>query len=178
MAAAKPDDSAIYLKQSRTALIGILILCSVFATYFARDFLLPVTAAFLIAMTFRPVIRWLSRRGVPAWVTASCLALVIMFGGLTAGYLISGPVSGWIADAPAIQRTFMAKIGGIRAAVRAMVASAATDELEAQLGEQFLKSRIRAHRLPEPVSREHHGVRAPPRPRCPAVRPHSPCHPP
>ena len=115
MVATKRHDNAIYLRQSRTALIGILILCAVFATYFARDFLLPVTVAFLIAITFRPVIRWLSRRGVPAGVTASGLAVFILFGGLTAGYLISGPVSGWIADAPAIQRTFIAKIRGIRA---------------------------------------------------------------
>ena len=115
MVATKRHDNAIYLRQSRTALIGILILCAVFATYFARDFLLPVTVAFLIAITFRPVIRWLSRRGVPAGVTASGLAVFILFGGLTAGYLISGPVSSWIADAPAIQRTFIAKIRGIRA---------------------------------------------------------------
>ena len=115
MAATKPDDNAVYLKQSRTALIGILILCAVFGIYFARDFLLPVTAAFLIAITFRPVIKWLSRRGVPAGVTASGLAVFILFGGLAAGYLISGPVSGWIADAPEIQRTFTEKIRGIRA---------------------------------------------------------------
>ena len=115
MAATKRDDNAFYLKQSRTALIGILILGAIFATYFARDFLIPVTIAFLIAITFRPVIRWLSRRGLPAGVTASGLALALLLGGLTAGYLISGPVSGWIADAPEIQRTFTEKIRGIRA---------------------------------------------------------------
>lgn len=113
MAAEKRDNTAIYLKQSRTALIGILLLGAAFATYFARDFLLPVTVACLIAMTFRPLIRWFARRSVPAWVTASAFAVMLLAGGLAAGYLVSGPIAGWIADAPEIQRTFVAKIRSI-----------------------------------------------------------------
>ena len=115
MAATEPDNTAIYLKQSRTALVGILFLGAVFATYFAREFLLPVIVAVLIAMTFRPAVRWLARRGAPAWATASAFAVILLAGGFAAGYMISGPVAGWIADAPEIQRTFVEKIRSIRA---------------------------------------------------------------
>ena len=115
MADVERDENARYLRQSRTALIGILILCAVFATYFARDFLLPVTLACLIAMTLRPVIRWLSRRGVPAWAAAGGFAVILLAGGLAAGYLLSGPISVWIADAPEIQRVLMDKLRAIRA---------------------------------------------------------------
>ena len=115
MADVNQDDNATYLKQSRTALIGILILGAVFATYFARDFLLPVILACLMAMIFRPIIRWLSRRGVPAWAAASGFAAILLIGGLLAGYLISGPISVWIADAPEIQRVLMEKMRAIRA---------------------------------------------------------------
>jgi predicted PurR-regulated permease PerM len=113
MAAAEPDNTAIYLKHARTALIGILLFCVLFAIYFARDFLLPVTIACLIAMTFRPLIRWFAHRHVPAWVTASAFAIMLLAGGLVAGYLVSGPISGWIAEAPQTQRIFLAKVSAI-----------------------------------------------------------------
>jgi len=115
MAAGRRDDhAAAYLRQSRTALIGLLILGAVAATYFARDFLLPVVFATFIALTFRPVIRRLARHNVPAWAAATGFAAILMLAGLAAAYLASGPIAGWIADAPQIQQTFMQKIARIR----------------------------------------------------------------
>ena len=42
---------------SLTVLIGILIVGLIYLFYLARDFLVPVTLAIFIAMTFRPIIR-------------------------------------------------------------------------------------------------------------------------
>ena len=70
MAAATPEDSAAYLRQARTALTGIFILCIVAAIYLARDFLMPVVFAFFIALTFRPTVRKLARYNVPSWAAA------------------------------------------------------------------------------------------------------------
>jgi predicted PurR-regulated permease PerM len=115
MATAKPDNQALYLKRLLTVLTGIFILGIINAMYFARDFLLPVTMAFLIAITFRPAVRWLAIRGVPAWGTATGFAGVLMLGGFLAGYVISGPIANWIDDAPEIRRTFIEKVRSISA---------------------------------------------------------------
>lgn len=114
MAPGRPDESAVYRKTSRTALIGIFILGIVAAIYLARDFLLPVVFAFLIALTFRPAIRKLARYNVPSWAAATGFASILVLASLVAAYLASGPISGWIADAPEIQRTFVEKIHNIR----------------------------------------------------------------
>lgn len=92
---------------------GILIVGLIYLFYVARDFLVPVTLAFFIAITFRPIIRWLALRGVPAWGTASALATALLVGGLSAGYLVSGPVTGWIESAPEIRQTLAAKVRSI-----------------------------------------------------------------
>lgn len=107
------DNQATYRRRLLIVLVGIFILGIIDLLNVARDFLVPVTLAFLIAITFRPVIRWLALRGLPAWGTASALAGVILLGGLSAGYIISGPVSGWIENAPEIQRTLTERLRSI-----------------------------------------------------------------
>ena len=61
----------LYQLQIRNALRGLLILASIAAMYFARDFLLPVVLAVFTALTLKPSIRYLTRRGLPAGVVAT-----------------------------------------------------------------------------------------------------------
>ena len=109
----KQDDQNIYLRRLLTVLIGIFILGLIGFFYVARDFLVPVVLAILIAITFRPIIRWLAVRGLPAWASAIALAVTILVGGLSTGYLISGPVSGWIENAPEIRQELTEKLRSI-----------------------------------------------------------------
>jgi predicted PurR-regulated permease PerM len=104
-----------YAKQSRTALRGLFIISIVAAMYVARDFLLPVVLASFIALTFRPTVRFLSKRHVPPWLSATLLVIVLVIGGLSAGYLLSWQVSSWIDQAPQLTETFLEKFRGIRA---------------------------------------------------------------
>jgi predicted PurR-regulated permease PerM len=85
MVIAVKDSPAYYLKRGIAVLIGILILDAINMMFFARDFLLPVVIGFIIAFTFRPAVRYLSVRGVPAWATASGIAAGILIGGFLAG---------------------------------------------------------------------------------------------
>ena len=71
MPTGRREESAAYLKQSRTALIGIFILCIIAAIYLTRDFLMPVVFAFFIALTFRPIVRQLARYNFPPWAAAT-----------------------------------------------------------------------------------------------------------
>ena len=113
MVIAAKDSQSYYIRRGFAVLVGILVIDAINMMFFARDFLLPVVIAILIAITFRPAIRHLSLRGLPAWGSASGIAATILLVGFIAGYMISGPVSGWVANAPEIRRTFTEKIRGI-----------------------------------------------------------------
>ena len=61
-------EQARLLLHIRCIAAGLLIIAAVAGAYFARDFLLPAVFAFLIATTLQPLIRAMSRRGIPsAW---------------------------------------------------------------------------------------------------------------
>jgi predicted PurR-regulated permease PerM len=99
--------------QSRLALLALLFIFLIAALYFARDFLLPVVLAFFIALTFRPAVRFLQKRMVPPWLAATVFILMLIAVGTIAGYLLSGPVSDWIDQAPLLQQKFSRKFAGL-----------------------------------------------------------------
>jgi predicted PurR-regulated permease PerM len=108
------QDDVDYVKQSRTALRWLLFIAVVAAMYFARDFLLPVVLATFIALTFRPSVRYLAKRHIPPWLSATLLLVVLVIGGLSAGYFLSLQVSSWIDQAPQLTGTFLEKFRGLR----------------------------------------------------------------
>src|SRR6187431_323038 len=76
----------------RTLLIGIFILVAVYALYFARDFVMPVVLAFLLALMLTPIVRFLKKRGVPEALSATLLVLISVMAIASAGYFLSGPI--------------------------------------------------------------------------------------
>ena len=109
-----------YQLQIRNALRGLLILASIAAMYFARDFLLPVVLAVFIALTLKPSIRYLTRRGLPAGVVATVFLGLLVLSGLLAAYLLSGPIMFGIDHASQLSRTFSEKFDGLRAPLDAI----------------------------------------------------------
>ena len=103
-----------YAKQSRTALRGLLFIAVIAALFVARDFLLPVVLASFIALTFRPAVRFLSRHYIPPWLSATLLVIILVGGGLSAGYMLSWQVSAWIDQAPQLAEAFVEKFRGLR----------------------------------------------------------------
>lgn len=100
------------------------------ALYFAKDFFLPIVLAFLFALILIPIVRYLARRKIPPALTAPILVILIA-GTLGMGaFAISGPVSGWIARAPAMGNEIETKLRDVRNSVRAMAqASRQVEEL-------------------------------------------------
>ncbi len=93
---------ARHLSTIKAMLIGIFLFASIYALYFARDFFMPVTLAFLAALTLTPIVRFLRRRGVPEAISATLLVFVsASVIGLLA-YAMSGPVVQMVNDAPQI----------------------------------------------------------------------------
>jgi predicted PurR-regulated permease PerM len=84
-----------------TALLGLAALHTV---YFARDLLLPVTAAYFLKLALTPLVRGLRRGGVPeALGAALVLGATLGVVGLSA-YQMIGPANDWIARAPQVLR--------------------------------------------------------------------------
>lgn len=115
------DTDRRYLRHIRTATIGIFILAGVAALYFARDFMLPVVFAFLIAITLRPFVRNLSRRGIPAWATTTGIVVIGTILLMLAVYAFSGAIIDWVSNASEIQRTFLQKISQLRSSFESLI---------------------------------------------------------
>ena len=105
---------------SRTALNGIFIIAAIAAAHFARDFLLPVVLAAFIALTFRPLIRFLAKRGIAPALATTFIAAALIASGVLAVYFLSAPLAQWISEAPAIARTFAEKLRGLRSSLAAV----------------------------------------------------------
>ena len=85
-------DARADMRLMRSLVIGIFILMTAAALYFARAFFMPVMLAFLLALTLTPIVRFLRKHGIPEVVSATLLVLLSIFVFASAGYLLSGPV--------------------------------------------------------------------------------------
>ena len=95
-------------------LIAACLILLTAAIFFGRDFLMPVSLSFLLALVLSPVVRVLARRGVPEALTAVMVVLCVIGAVGTASYSLSGPVVQWVNDAPRIGRELGAKIAVLR----------------------------------------------------------------
>jgi predicted PurR-regulated permease PerM len=110
-----------HLRAIRTGTLVLVLIAVIGGAYFARDFLLPVVLAFLLALTLRPVVRYFERRGVFAGITAFSL-VVVMLAAVGAGVVfLSGPVSHWLNTAPEVGQQLSRKLAVLRSPVRAAV---------------------------------------------------------
>ncbi|WP_437344223.1 AI-2E family transporter [Mesorhizobium marinum] len=101
-------------KLIRMLLAGIFILTGIYALYFARDFVMPVVLAFLLALMLTPIVRFLKKRGMPEALSATLLVLLSVGAIGSAGYFLSGPVVQLANDAPAIGRRITARLSELR----------------------------------------------------------------
>lgn len=98
----------------KSLLVGIFILSTVYALYFARDFVMPVMLAFLLALMLTPIVRFLRKRGVPEALSATMLVLMSVFALACAGYFLSGPVIQLATEAPDIGRRVSERLSEFR----------------------------------------------------------------
>ncbi|MCV2447305.1 AI-2E family transporter [Paracoccus sp. DMF] len=84
------------------AVIGIFLF--LLFTFFAqaRDFLMPVTLAFLLFFVFVPFRRLMERLGIGAVVTATIVSLGLVVSVVVIGFMISGPVNRLIENSSQI----------------------------------------------------------------------------
>lgn len=113
-AKADPRIDSKRLLTPRWAIVGIFLLMLISGLAAARDFLMPVLMAFLLALVFTPLRRTMNRIGLPSWLCA----LLVIFGLLTAigagMLLLSQPIADWATRAPQLGGQIEEKLRSLR----------------------------------------------------------------
>ena len=84
------------------AVIGIFLIAAGAVFVAAKNLLMPVVFAFLLALTFSPVRRAADKTGIPSGITAAVIVaglLAIIVAGIAG---LSAPIRGYMSDAPAL----------------------------------------------------------------------------
>jgi predicted PurR-regulated permease PerM len=108
-------------KVHKAAVIGIFLILAVGLLYFAKDFFLPVSLAFLLALVLSPVVRGLRRRGIPEPVSAILLVVFVLAGLGASVYGLSGPLAKWVDNAPSIAAQMQQRFASVRGPVQKII---------------------------------------------------------
>jgi predicted PurR-regulated permease PerM len=84
------------------SIVGSFIILLIGALYYARGFFLPLVLAMLITLTLTPLVRTLSRSGIPAGVSAVGFVFILAAVTLGAATLLRDPITAMVADAPRV----------------------------------------------------------------------------
>jgi len=113
-------DSSDQTATTNRLLTTIVILMTLSAIYFAKDVILPVVLGFILALTLGPWVRWLSRRGIPAPLSATVMIFGLAVIAGAAVLLLGGSVASWFDEIPRISFELRDKLRGITASVAAV----------------------------------------------------------
>lgn len=136
-AAEVPKIQPIQKPWSITALscLGLFVLAIFYTFYFAREFFLPVTMAWMLSMLLNPVVRFLNRLHVPNALGAA-LVLVILAGAAGLGtILLSDPAAKWMKETPAALDKIEGKINQVMNSASSLKQAAKSVEKLAQNNE-------------------------------------------
>lgn len=81
-------------------LTGLFVLAASYTLHYAKDILMPVAAAVVLALVFMPVVRGLRRIKVPEPVAAAVMVLGFFAAIVAAVFFLAGPATKWISDMP------------------------------------------------------------------------------
>ncbi|HSR13908.1 MAG TPA: AI-2E family transporter [Thermodesulfobacteriota bacterium] len=108
--------------------IGLFILGILYTLYLARELLLPIFLALLIAAFLQPLVRSFGRARIPEPVGAGIIVLVFLGGVGLAVYELVPQAAGYIEKSPSLLRNAEYKLGTIVQSVRR--AGEKTEQLE------------------------------------------------
>jgi len=80
------------------------------ALYLGRSVLTPLAIAFLIGFALKPLVTWLTRRGLPRIISVVAVILTLISGLVGLGMLVTSQLSTLSAELPAYQTTIRQKI--------------------------------------------------------------------
>jgi predicted PurR-regulated permease PerM len=112
------------VRRGSWALTVVAVLAVLYTMYFAREFLIPITFAFLLRFVFEPPTRWLGKLRLPR-AAASGIVVLGLTALLTYGvYALSGAVQKWATSAPEAVATAERKLRGLIRPIQRVTSSA------------------------------------------------------
>jgi predicted PurR-regulated permease PerM len=102
--------SNLWRVAAQAATIGIFLVLSIAALYFARPILLPATTAVVVGLMLGPLSSRADRLGIPVIVTAIVLWLLIVLAFYLLIILLASPIVDWLGKAPEISNNIREKL--------------------------------------------------------------------
>jgi predicted PurR-regulated permease PerM len=99
-----------WMRASQIALIGLFVIALLWGAYAARQVIVPVVLAWVIATIVLPIVKWMQEHGVPRVAAALTVtgALALLIVSLLA--LLSAPISVWLGHATEIGAMLQRKL--------------------------------------------------------------------
>ncbi len=98
-------------RRSSTALVILATLASLYTLHLARDFIVPVVVAIVIAYLLDPMVEWLQRQHMPRAVGATLVLLGMLAVLLCGAYLLRSQVETIVDRLPAIASKLSRSLG-------------------------------------------------------------------
>ncbi|MFL5516562.1 MAG: AI-2E family transporter [Gemmatimonadales bacterium] len=133
---------------SRTVLATVAV---IFLLYFGHAFFVPIAIALLFNILFRPLVRWLERRGVGAPIGATLVVILALVGLGAAGMGLTVPVKTWISKAPESMTAARDRLARFRKPVQQLDSAAAQLQSGGQTASRG-KGQAAAPPAPSPAS--------------------------
>jgi predicted PurR-regulated permease PerM len=103
---------------ARVAVVGLFALALLYAAVRGQFFLVPVTTALIVGMTFGPAIDWLERRRVPSALASLALISMLALGVYGLYLALAVPLETWISRLPEIWSKFTQHLSSLREPLR------------------------------------------------------------
>lgn len=105
---------ALVYRRARTiSVIGTFAVLLLGCLYIAQSLLLPLVLAFLLSLVFSPLVRILANFRIPRVLSALAIVLTLSASVIAGIYGLSGPVSGWMDDAPRIEERLRLRLADL-----------------------------------------------------------------
>ncbi|WP_375175588.1 AI-2E family transporter [Pseudooceanicola sp.] len=95
-------------------LLAILILMVFWSIWAAKVVIFPLVLGVLFTLTLSPLVRWLTRSGLPTSIAAVAVIVTIGGGSATGLYLMSGPASSLVESVPEMRAAAESKLVHLR----------------------------------------------------------------
>ncbi|QEZ43228.1 AI-2E family transporter [Cupriavidus oxalaticus] len=113
MVAVAPATVSAALQRASTALVVLAVLFSLYAVHLARDFLVPVVIAIVLAYLLDPLVSALQRLGMPRVAAGTVVLLALLCALLSGAYLLQGQVESIINSLPEAASKLSRSVGAL-----------------------------------------------------------------
>ena len=135
---AEPKRAPMVRNKPSWAAIGTFLILASAAFLYAKAVLMPTVLAFLLAITFSPIRRFLEKLHVPTGIAAAIITLGLFFGLIGAFAGVSAPLGEYVANAPEYLRDAEYKLRAVSETVEKV--SSVGDEIDMAAAEDDVQT--------------------------------------